>query len=322
MRSNDLNAKWIQLESLPREGDYDVVRLSAECVPEVSLAISPESNRCLVLRLPPEFEFDFREIEREKLSLTKVYERNLLAVTLLDTEFSALFDDLILSIHKAVRHLTRADEYYSEFIQTFNKWSQFFERGDSDRLPENTIRGLFGELVFLRSELTRSSASEVNMVLNAWRGPYDQGHDFIFEDRNVEVKTRSNLNASVKIANENQLDQLEGKGLHLAVVEISSDIQNGLSLEELTRSVANVVQDRLGDASIIYDTLRQKNLSPLNLRDYDNLRFSPVAINLYDCLAEYFPRVVRSELPDAVFALNYSLNTDEIEEYMLERIKL
>ena len=72
MISEDLKPKWDIIEGLPRQDDYDLIRISSGCHAEISLAISPEPYRCLILALQNDFSFDFHAVEREKLSLTKV----------------------------------------------------------------------------------------------------------------------------------------------------------------------------------------------------------------------------------------------------------
>ena len=322
MNLDDLKQKWALIESLPRQGDYDLVLVSSESYAEVSLAISPDANRCLVLALPIGYEIDFREIVRENICLSMVPERNYVSVTLLDTRFIDLFDDLIISIHNAIFGIHSVNEYCSVFLKTFNKWSQFFERMEHDKLPDSVIRGIFGEIIVLQKFMADTSASEINSVLESWRGPYDQGQDFLFEDRNVEVKTRSVMNSSIKITSENQLDQTEGKGLELVVVTLEANVTEGQTLATLVQKIVKIIEGALGDSTIFYRAMGQKNLGPKNLDDYDHLSFRTHKIYRYDCLLESFPRLVRSELPLAVFGIKYSLNTSELEDYLIEEIEI
>lgn len=322
MITAELMSKWTTIEGLPRESEYDLIRISSECHAEISLAISPDGNRCLILALPTNFSFDFHPVEREKLSLTKIQKNSYVAMTLLDVDFFDLFDDLIVSMHNSIMDIHDVDDFSKEFIKTFHKWSQFFDRDDDERVPDQIIQGMFGELVYLRRLLSRLPASKVNIALKSWRGPYDQGHDFIFEDKNVEVKTRTLTNTSVRIANEDQLDQLEGKGLELAVVAVERNSANGQTLRELTQEVVRLIEDALGDTAIVYTTMSQKKLGPQNLAEYDNITFRADMITTYDCLVSSFPRIVRSQIPIALFGFKYSLNTSELSDLVVEQEEL
>ena len=318
MNVDELKPKWDLIESLPRQGDYDHVRITAECHADISLGISPDSHRCLILILPADYAFEFHAIEREKLSLAKVSLKNYVVLTLLDLDFCDLFDDLIVSMYNFIRDIADVDMYSEIFIKTFHKWSRFFDLDDGERLHRNVIQGMFGEMIYLRKLLREFPASKVNEALGAWRGPYDQGHDFILEDRNVEVKTRVVVNSSVRITSEDQLDQLEGKGLELAVVVVDPEGSPALTLRELAREIVDVVERSLGDTAIFYATMKQKNLGLGNIAEYDDISFRPSEITRYDCLGPQFPKIVRSALPDALFGFKYSLNTTRLDDHIID----
>jgi len=322
MIAKDLKDKWDKINDLPRSGDYHTLLVSSESYAEISVAISPDANRCLLLALPPGYNADFVEIIRENLKLGMVSEQNYVSVTLLDLRFIDLFDDLIVSMHNAICDVRSVDEYCRIFLQTFNKWSQFFERAEQVRFSDIVIRGIFGELKVLQKVIVDTPASGIDSVLESWRGPYDQGQDFIFEDLNIEVKTRSTTNSSVIIANEDQLDQTDGKRLELAVVTLEMNETEGQTLEILVQEIVKAVESFLGDTTILYRALRQKNLSPENFKVYDNLIFKAHKIYIYDCILDSFPHLVRSKLPYAIFNIRYSLNTAELESYLTEEIEL
>ena len=319
MRDLDLATKWAKLAEIPRQGDYVQLRISPECIAGLFVGMSPDSFRCLLLTLPKEFEIDFKSIHRDKLSLVPVQEKNYVALTLTDDAFHDLFDDLIYSMHSAIWDVAEPGDYSRIFLRTFNRWAQFFEAGTPKRLSRDVLQGLFGEVVYLKNLLSKNAADRVNEILNAWRGPYDRGHDFMLEDVHVEVKTRTTSATGVHVANENQLDQLEGKGLELAIVVVSTGNSESIALSDIVSSVDEMVQERLGDSEIFFRALRQKNLTRENLSDYDDLRFRPLEIESYDCLSAGFPRIVRSELLEPLYGVRYSLNAAKIIEFLIER---
>jgi hypothetical protein len=321
MNSKTLKPKWEALESRPRESAYDVIRISPECLADVYLAISPTSQRCLILALPVGYQLDFRPVERDRLSLTQVNDRHI-AVTLIDRTHFDLFDDLIASMHNVLKGIAHVDDYSRTFIKIFYRWAHFFDKTDSDRLPDTIIQGLFGELIVLQRLLEQSPADQVNVVLEAWRGPYDQGHDFVFDWGNIEVKTRTPDNSSVQIANEDQLDQLEGKALELAVVTLERGADPSQTISELAQTIARLVEDYLGDLIILYSALEQKNLRMTRLAEYDDIRFRAHNMARFDCLKETFPRMVRSKLPEAIFGVRYSINTDHLADCIIEQVLL
>lgn len=324
MNSSDLQEKWRTIEPLPREGDYDHIRITAACRAELFLGVSPDGDRCLILMLPTDFELDFHPVEGEQLSLTKLLSpnRNYVVLTLLNSDFHDVFNDLVVSMYNFIWQMEDVAEYSQLFIATFRKWARFFNIDTGDRLQKTTIQGMFGEIVYLRKLLTIGPVSQVNTILESWRGPYDQGHDFVMADKNVEVKTRMQANTGVHIANENQLDMLEGKGLELAVVAVDEVEPGAISLRELAREMVTRIEGLLGDSQIFYTAMLQKNLTPANLGEYDDFLFRPLEMAVYDCLREGFPRIVRSDLSDSLFGIRYGLNTAELDDFLLDSEEL
>jgi Putative PD-(D/E)XK family member, (DUF4420) len=322
MTSDELKSKWSTLEALPRQGDYDLLLVSEECRANLSVAITPEGYRALILRLPENYEADFLEVKKENLSLITVPGYNYVGVVLRAQDFVDLFDDLVTSMHNAIREMECVDDYFGAFKSTFVKWSHFFEARRTSRLTDKIVRGLFGELVFLRKLLSEAHASEVNNILEAWRGPYDRGHDFVFDDKSIEIKTCSIGNRSVRIANEDQLAQPEGKGLELAVISLDTNAVGGETLSELARSTLTLIERSLGDASIFYTALAQKDLGDHNLDEYDHIRLRAHDLGRYDCLRSQFPRLIKQSLPEPVFEVRYSLNLTTLDEFLIERVEL
>ncbi|MCY1537527.1 hypothetical protein D9M68_730240 [compost metagenome] len=156
----------------------------------------------------------------------------------------------------------------------------------------------------------------LNDLLNSWKGPFDTGHDFISELKNTEVKTREQPAAHIKISSEYQLQADAGKTLELQVVDIETDPAGGFSLKDAVMLLRDNITSRLGDYTIILHALSQKRLTPRNLTDYDHLRFMPLRITGYD-VDKAFPKIIRSELTDAINTVSYKINLPLVSEYML-----
>ncbi len=52
----------------------------------------------------------------------------------------------------------------------------FLMTKSTSSLSQDTIKGLFGELIVLKSFVKEADSSRINDVLHTWKGPYDQGH--------------------------------------------------------------------------------------------------------------------------------------------------
>lgn len=320
MIAKDLQERWEQLEARKRTNQYDIVLLSKDSHPELFLARSSNAERALVLKVPSFENIDFKDVEGANITLTREAVNRFVVIKLTNNDFKELFDDLVISISNSISNILDEKEYCKVFLRSFYKWLQFFIVLPDPKHKENVIQGIFGELILLQILLTEPNDLDVDTVLKAWRGPYKTSQDFIFENKNIEVKTRKEGNSSVKIANENQLDQADGKELELAVLRLDSEAAPGFTLSHLIKKIRIICEEDFGDISILYEALRQQNLLPSNFSNYDEYVFHPADLTVFNCGLDGFPKLARSALPKEINEVGYSLNTSGLTEFELRKI--
>ena len=317
MTASELAKKWLLISKEIALNGYRSLRLPSECISEVFLGVGPETQRCLILFLPKSHKLDFKAVTKEKISIELDDQTNFLVLSLLDPAYVDLFDDLIISLYNSIKDIPDVDVYVKVFVQTFNKWSAFFEDEDSDRLTENVVKGLFGELQVLKDLLDEAEPSKVDSVLDSWKGPYDTGHDFILDNKNVEVKTKDLSKPYISISSEVQLQEEYEKGLELLVVSVERDLANGLSLKDKFYQVKELAVGMGGDTAILIRAIRQKGLTQKNIHEYDNFRFKLRCEEIYDCLKEGFPRLIKNNIDESLTNLKYDLNLKGLEDFQL-----
>jgi hypothetical protein len=319
MTGIELKQKWSGLSENSVTSGFRSLRITSECICELYLGVSKEGKRCLILSLPDNKHLDFKGIQKENLSIEYFREKNLIVLQLSDNDFNDLFDDLILSLYHGIKNISQVDEYSSHFIQAFFRWSEFFEDKKSDLLSEETIKGFMGELLALKLLITEPNRPEINFLLNSWTGPYDKGNDFELENKNIEVKTKSPFGIDVKISSEFQLEVSPGKGLELFVVSLLSDFIVGIHIRDLILEIKKLVQDSSGDNTILWKALSQKNITSKNVSKYDRYRFKPVNWISYNCADGNFPKLIRSNIPEEISVLKYTLRTNLLTSFIIEQ---
>jgi hypothetical protein len=220
-------------------------------------------------------------------------------------------------LYQKIYDLSNVAEYSKVFIQTFHKWSEFFEDEKTDRLTREIIKGLFGELLVLKSLVNSSSSSKINDALNSWKGPYDQGHDFVLDDKIIEVKTKDISKVEIGISSEYQLEKELDEKLELLVVSVESEPVNGISIKDLIHEIKNSIIDKLGDCSILLKAIRQKGLTYKNIPEYDNFKFKPINQIVYDCADDDFPKLVKSNTPDALNNIKYNIKISSLNKFII-----
>ena len=317
MDTKYLEDKW-QTINYSSMSDFEFIRIDTVCIPELNIGLNSELNRCLILELPEINNVDFQPKIKQNLTIDFFKDTNYIVIQLTDNNFHDLFNDLIISLYQRIKLMTDVDEYSKELILTFYKWSEFFEDKISDRLSENQIKGLFGELIVLRSLVFDTSSSKVNDVLNSWKGPYDLGHDFVLDQKDIEVKTKINSKTDIGISSEYQLENDFAKELELLVISVENDFVEGFSIKDLIFEIKNQVIEMLGDSSIILKAISQKGLSLKNIHQYDNYRFKPISQVIYKC-SGFFPKLIRSNIPLEISNVKYKVKLNTLDEFIISK---
>ena len=316
MDTNYLEQRWSKLipDKIP---GYRAIRISDDRTNELYLGINSQLKRCLILCLPKGEHPHYPDDIKEYISLEYFDLSSHIIIKLIDDNFKDLFNDLIISIYQRIRFIEIEIDAAQKFIKTYYKWGEFFNNSISKKLSKEEIQGLFGELFVLGELIKESKAQLVNEILQSWQGPYDRTHDFIQDTKDTEVKTLEIPKIDVRISSEYQLDSVPGKGLFLHIVSVEMNSENSISIRQLANVLKELISDRLGDTSILLKALGKKNLTATNILEYDNYRFETKTLDIYDCLAEGFPRLINSNIPPEVNSLKYNLRVSLISDFIV-----
>ena len=309
-------------ETLIYEGKGEITYklFSVESIPLLNLGINKNGQRCLILELPIEFHTTVNENNRDNISLKYYLNQNCISITLNDSYFEDLFNDLILSIYVKIWKINKVKEYTSFFISYYYKWLTFFDQNNS-KLSKDLIKGIWGEIFYL-NHILHSSGNDVNNQIKSWQGPYDKGHDFIFDLYDHEVKTIDNSRNNISISSEFQLEKNKDKSLELIVLTVEENNKEGFTIKGLCKIVRDKIIAMGGDITLFSDALFQKGLSFGNLNLYDDFSFKAKRLMKYNCAHESFPKLINSNLPNGISSVSYTIKLNKIEEYLISETDL
>lgn len=302
-------------------GEFEYQLLSKKSIPQLNIGYNKKRQRCLILELPLKFEKGFQQFEKENLSLKYFPKEKCLCIVLNDDFFKDLFDDLILSIYSKIGNVTNPEEYSELYTRLFYKWSSFFENKSKEGLSKDQVKGLIGELIYLKN-LLQDSTLHIDDILLSWRGPYDEGHDFVSDFIDYEIKTIDKSKNNVRISSEFQLETDKGKKLELVVITVESDVESGLTLQKIVNQIKSIVLDKLGDNSIFIKALAQKGLIVGDLEQYEEYSYAPFEQISYDCSNLDFPKLIHSTIPEEINTLNYNIRLNLIENFIITTKKI
>jgi hypothetical protein len=317
MDVSELDNKWNSLRP-DTQGTFKSLRLSADCIPELYIGLDANGIRCLILKLPAGHSINFASVIKQNLSIELFKESSWIILKLTNTVYKDLFNDLIISLYNKVKGLREVSEYTKILIDAFYRWNEFFEDSNSNRLSDEALMGIVGEMFYLLWEIQRNDPLKINEILSSWQGPFDKGQDFVFSNRNVEVKTKQENALDVRISSEFQLQAEIGKELSLVVVTVAID-SAGLSITDLTNRIRTLVIERLGDFSILLRAFHQKGLTIINLSDYNHFKVRFLQMIAYDCMHPEFPKITVDTKSPLINTVKYNIRISELGGFIIDR---
>lgn len=202
-----------------------------------------------------------------------------------------------------------AEENLPRFLARLDAWRRFLRERRAG-LTRNETVGLLGELLMLERLLGADS-----ILLSSWAAPDDGLHDFVHLGHALEIKTSLGPASTMRIST---LDQLDATGLrrldllHVRLVEapqgrclgvIADHIASALPDEPSRRGFANALLRR----GLMPDDLPARSAPVVELRDVSVYSVDPS-----------FPRLVRSNVPQAVHDAEYLLDLRSIAAHIVD----
>lgn len=277
------------------------------------VGIDSDGRRALLLICPsePAVQSDMRAVlvkssERDdgRWSLFLILED----IRLLEL-FSLFCEDLIESSRSNFDLL----ESFAFVIGRLASWRQLFELGDLGLLSENQIRGLCGELLYLRTLVESIGALA---AVSAWVGPSRADQDFQAQSHAWEIKTIRPGCDVIKISSETQLDT-KLRSVDLVVIELGNCAvasQGAFTLNSMVGEIQSLLKPNY-QARLLFDDLLFKAgyiLRP----EYDALNLVVRNVAVFGVRVG-FPCITPRCLPVGVSKVKYELNLTECEIFKI-----
>lgn len=182
------------------------------------------------------------------------------------------------------------------------RWQRLLMRGGARLLDEREIRGLFGELVFLRDELMGRFGPQ---GLRMWQGPEGMPQDFAAGKWLFEIKAHLVGSADkVHISSPEQLWAEPGIPLFMVVVRLARVQDPAASLPALISDVRTRLMQDPALEEMLDERLAQVGYLPLP--DYEHHCYDAVGTTFYS-VGDAFPRLSRASVVPGLEDVRYSL---------------
>jgi hypothetical protein len=315
MLTESLETRWERLQPDAAKPVFQLVDASHPLAFYVGRA--PGGERLLLLVTPerPQVTRTFKAVRID------VYGREdgrwSMLITLRSTDLGHVFSLFCEDLIEAGRSVPYPDKPLIFVMRRLALWQRLLERGGTDLLSEEAVRGLVAELLFLVLDLMPRIGNRA--AVESWNGPYGADQDFQCPDRAWEVKAVRQGAEIVQIASENQL-YAPSYALFLVVLGLadSEDAGSAFSLNSLISAIRSKLS-KDADALELFDT-RLIEAGYVAREEYERPLFIVPWMHSYS-VTDSFPRIVKPELPHGTGSVRYELNLEACRPFLIEQRK-
>lgn len=272
---------------------------------------NPQNIRLLVLVTSGEINLESTRFIEVDIS-ERYDDRKNVKFHLIDSQYALMFNSFCHTLIEDTRHYPNQESGKNHVITLYNRWRRLFT--GPHKLDSRDIRGLIGELIFLKDILSVKYGP--HRALNSWMNIKFGKQDFIVNDTWYEIKCISSGSSKVKISSLQQLDK-SNPG-YLGIVSISSsskECANSISLNTLYDDVIKIFESD-ADADLFSEIMMSIGYN--KLPQYDDEIFELNSIKLY-LVIDDFPRLRASELSGSgIIDAEYSISIDHITKYEVQ----
>lgn len=220
--------------------------------------------------------------------------------------FHALCSDLV----RATAGLEDGPSAGSVIVRRLNRWHELLKKGRSGILSIELIKGLIGELLFLRDRVAPEFGWDE--AVSCWKGPEGSPQDFAIHQTAIEIKCQAGSSKPhVRINSAEQLDpQLPEAFLVVYTIADAGDADvEGFTLNDLVTGVRLTLDTESQSARERFEELLYL-AGYVAMEEYDQYRFCVIAAKSFRLEGE-FPRIRSSELRSGIENVSYTVNLED-----------
>jgi hypothetical protein len=253
----------------------------------------------------------------EGVLVTIVYNdnRSRLVLLLNDKSNWELFYSLCLDLIRATSDLQEGVIPFTVLIRRLSRWQAFLKKKNQNLLTKEEIKGLIGELLFLKEQVSR--AYGWGQAIMFWKGPEGASQDFSIHDSVFEVKCQSGgSKPSIKISSAEQLTPQVPKGFLVVYKIVTAELADStsFSLNELVSRIQKNMENESADSCDRFEELLGL-AGYIPREEYDEPRYKQIDLVCYE-LREGFPRILLSEIASGIEYVSYHVKLDACQPFI------
>jgi len=270
---------------------------------------SPEGEAIPKINLP-----DLVGIQTAYIPANGGIPRNRLVLLLNEQSNWELFFSLCTDLVQATRQAKTSATAVQTILRRLARWHEFLKKNRSDLLTEEKIKGLIGELLFIKTYLIPVFGA--GQAIQFWQGPEGLPQDFNVNSSAIEVKCQSGASSPyVKITSADQLcPQLPEMYLFVVTLgKTTPETEDAINLPGLVSNIRDILQSDASSGIERFNDL----LYMIGYIDSDRyLDFSYILAGekMFQVI-EGFPRICANDIHYGIVKLSYNISLSECEPF-------
>ncbi len=229
--------------------------------------------------------------------------------SLLDDRWLSQFITFCNDVCEQTKHLKKdSHKGYEAVCNAYFVWQKMF-RGKNNILSESEIKGLIGELLYLKEVVIPKYGP--TRSIDSWSGCEKTKKDFSIDNTWFEIKTINVGKSTVEITSLEQLDGSSQGILAVYQVEKMASSFKGINLNAIAESLITVFTN-LQDKDDFINKLNKAGYFPNP--NYDEYVYQVKDLSEYTVNSS-FPKLVRGSIPNAINNASYELLLAEIKNF-------
>ena len=217
-------------------------------------------------------------------------------------EFCIFCNDLIDSTSKLSKFSKKG---YETLCNLYFTWQKMF-KSHSEILSEHVLKGLIGELLFLKDDMFPLWG--ISNSISSWSGPDFSKKDFSIGNIWYEIKTIEYGKNTVGISSLEQLEsQFDGVLVVIQIEKMALGF-NGVTINKLVNDILCVISS-LPDKELFLDKLHKVGFSFSEV--YDQFVYEIKNVSKYK-VDDSFPRLVKNKIHHAIAKATYEITLSDI----------
>jgi hypothetical protein len=249
-----------------------------------------------------------------EVHVTRQGSRGKLVLVLQDNANWELFHALCCDLLRATEATSDELAASAVIVRRLQRWQELLKKTRKDLLTPDEIKGLLGELCFMRTALAAAFGYDAAMA--AWRGPEGAPQDFSIGETAVEVKCQSGgTKPVVRISSADQLSPQLPVG-YLVVFTFAGQAEDGPACLTLNSMVGQIRNELAAVSTAARERFEDQLFLTgyVSREEYDDYRYSIVSVKCYR-LGHGFPRIQSCDLIAGVEAVSYSVRLDACAKF-------